>query len=171
MSGIKDALLGGLLGPEQANLSLGPGPQVPVLSSEDTSQIVVSFPRFAAQRGPGRPVMGGRSYGEWPHPTEPGRNWSGKRGGLGTRFGDKAKALAYLEEAYAERAPQLKGLKVNSDFRTLSSDARFQAIVGASPNQDAGASPTSTPDFLLRASILSRSLVYIPSRSFCCAGK
>jgi TolB-like protein/DNA-binding winged helix-turn-helix (wHTH) protein/Tfp pilus assembly protein PilF len=45
------------------------------------------------------------------------------------RLGDRGKALDYLEEAYAERAPQLKGLKVNPDFRTISSDTRFQAIL------------------------------------------
>jgi TolB-like protein/DNA-binding winged helix-turn-helix (wHTH) protein/Tfp pilus assembly protein PilF len=45
------------------------------------------------------------------------------------RLGERDKALAYLEQAYAGRAPQLRGLKTNRDFASVSSDPRFQAIL------------------------------------------
>jgi TolB-like protein/DNA-binding winged helix-turn-helix (wHTH) protein/cytochrome c-type biogenesis protein CcmH/NrfG len=45
------------------------------------------------------------------------------------RLGEREKALAYLEQAYAGHAPQLKGLKTNRDFASVSADPRFQSIL------------------------------------------
>jgi len=45
------------------------------------------------------------------------------------RLGDKEKALAYLEQAYAGHAPQMKLLRANQDFASVASDPRFQNIL------------------------------------------
>jgi hypothetical protein len=44
-------------------------------------------------------------------------------------LGDKEQAFAWLEKAYAERAPWLVSLKTDPAFNPLRSDRRFQDLV------------------------------------------
>jgi adenylate cyclase len=46
------------------------------------------------------------------------------------RIGQSEQALAWLEEAYRQRAPELSGLKVNPLFDFLRSKPRFQDLLG-----------------------------------------